>query len=112
VNDDLRDYCRHRKVTLLAYSALLSGAYTRPDRQIGPQYLGADSDARLATLRHVAREKNATPNQMILAWMLHSDPFVLPLIAASTPEQMDENLQALEIILSAEEMARLDAAGA
>jgi aryl-alcohol dehydrogenase-like predicted oxidoreductase len=112
VNDDLRDYCRHRKVTLLAYSALLSGAYTRPDRQIGPQYLGADSDARLATLRQVAREKNATPNQMILAWMLHSDPFVLPLIAASTPEQMDENLQALEIIMSAEEMARLDAAGA
>jgi aryl-alcohol dehydrogenase-like predicted oxidoreductase len=62
-------------------------------------------------LRQVADEKNATSNQIVLAWMLHGDPFVLPLIASSTSEQMDENIQALEIRLSAEEMARLDSAG-
>jgi aryl-alcohol dehydrogenase-like predicted oxidoreductase len=112
VNADLLDYCRNREVILLAYSALLSGAYTRPERPIGQQYLGADSEARLAVLRQVAVEKNATPNQVILAWMLHSSPPVLPLIAASTPEQMEENIQALEIGLSAEDMVRLDEAGA
>jgi aryl-alcohol dehydrogenase-like predicted oxidoreductase len=76
-----------------------------------PQYRGPDMDARLAVLRQVAAEKNATPNQIVLAWMLHGDPFVLPLIAASTPEQMNENLQALEISLSSEDINRLDRAG-
>jgi len=111
-NADLLDYCRNRKVTLLAYSALLSGAYTRPERAFGAQYQGADTEARLSVLRQVAAEKGASPNQIVLAWMLHSNPQVLPLIAASTAEQMDENIQALETSLSAEEMARLDQAGA
>jgi aryl-alcohol dehydrogenase-like predicted oxidoreductase len=111
-NQGLLDYCRNREITLLAYSALLSGAYTRPERAIGAQYQGADAEARLAVLRQVAAEKGASANQIVLAWMLHSNPHVLPLIAASTTEQMDENLQALEIELSEEDIKRLDEAGA
>jgi aryl-alcohol dehydrogenase-like predicted oxidoreductase len=112
VNADLLDYCRNRKLTLLAYSALLSGGYTRTERSISEQYLGPDSNLRLTALRQVAREKEATVNQVILAWMLHSNPIVLPLIAASTTEQLEENLKALEINLSAEDMQKLDQAGA
>jgi aryl-alcohol dehydrogenase-like predicted oxidoreductase len=112
VNADLLDYCRNRKLTLLAYSALLSGGYTRAERSINEQYLGPDSNLRLTALRQVAQEKEATVNQVILAWMLHSDPLVLPLIAASTSEQLEENLKALEINLSAEDMQKLDQAGA
>ena len=112
VNDDLLDYCRDRGITLLAYSPLLAGAYTRPDRPFQEQYLGPDTDARLAVLRAVAEEIGATPNQVIFAWMAQSNPPIIPLVAASTVEQMDENLGALEIRLSAEQMARLNAAGA
>ena len=43
--------------------------------------------------------------------MLHSDPLVLPLIAASTEEHLKENLLALEISLTADELQRLDQAG-
>jgi aryl-alcohol dehydrogenase-like predicted oxidoreductase len=111
VNDDLLDFCRNRQVTLLAYSALLSGAYSHSDRPLPTQYLGSDSEARLNTLRFMAHEKGITENQLILAWMLHSDPLVLPLIAASRPEQMEENLKSLEITLSAEEMNMLNQAG-
>jgi len=111
-NEDLLDYCRNREITLLAYSALLSGAYTREDRQFDDNYLGADTENRVSTLRAVAREIEATPNQIVLAWMLASDPLVLPLIAASTTEQMDENLKALDIQLTEEELARLNKAGA
>jgi aryl-alcohol dehydrogenase-like predicted oxidoreductase len=111
MNDDLQDYCRNREITLLAYSALLSGAYTRKNRQFDDNYLGMDTKNRIATLRAVATETNATPNQIILAWMLGSDSVVLPLIAASTKEQMDENLEALKIILTDEQMERLNAAG-
>jgi aryl-alcohol dehydrogenase-like predicted oxidoreductase len=109
-NEDLLDYVRARKgeFALLAYSILLGGAYTRPDRPIPDQYAGPDSDARLTTLRAVAQEVGATPNQIVLAWLLHGDPPVIPLIAASTPEQMAENLGALEVMLSAEQVTRLD----
>jgi aryl-alcohol dehydrogenase-like predicted oxidoreductase len=44
--------------------------------------------------------------------MAHSTLPVIPLVAASTVEQMDEELGALEIRLSAEQMTRLNAAGA
>lgn len=111
INDDLLDYGRSRPLTLLAYSALLSGAYTRSDRAIGDPYRGPDSDARLAALRQVAQHKQVTPNQVVLAWMLHSSPRILPLIAASTPQQLEENIGALEVRLSAEDMAVLDQAG-
>jgi aryl-alcohol dehydrogenase-like predicted oxidoreductase len=111
-NEDLFDYCRNRQITLLAYSALLSGGYTRSDREIGEQYAGADSQARLNTLKTLAEEKGCSVNQVILAWMLHGRPFVLPLIAASTEAQLNENLGALEINLSASDMERLDKAGA
>jgi aryl-alcohol dehydrogenase-like predicted oxidoreductase len=111
-NDDLLDYCRARGITMLAYSPLLSGAYTRADRAFSEQYLGPDTDARLAVLNVVAEEAGATLNQVVLAWMVQSEPPVIPLVAASTAEQMVENLGALEIELSAGQMARLNTAAA
>jgi aryl-alcohol dehydrogenase-like predicted oxidoreductase len=98
-NDDLLDYCRLRGVTLLAYSPLLSGAYTRADRGFPDQYLGPDTDARLVVLESVADELGATPNQVVLAWMVQSDSPVIPLVAASREEQLDENLGAADLRL-------------
>jgi aryl-alcohol dehydrogenase-like predicted oxidoreductase len=111
-NDDLLDYCRSRRTIMLAYSPLLGGAYTRADRSFPEQYLGPDTDARLAALNAVAEEVEATANQVVYAWMLQSDPLVIPLVGASTVEQMRENLGALEIELSADQMARLNDASA
>lgn len=107
-NDDLLDYCRTRGLTLLAYSPLLGGAYTRSDRPLPEQYQGADSDARLARLASIARDCGATANQVVLAWMLRSSPAVIPVMAASTVEQLAENLGALDVELSSEQLAYLD----
>jgi len=112
VNDDLLDYCRAHALTLLAYSPLLGGAYTRADRSFQEQYLGPDTDARLAALDAVARETGATRNQVVLAWMAQSDPPVIPLVGASTVEQLRENLGALEIVLSTGQMELLNSASA
>ena len=109
-NDDLLDYCKSRGLTLLAYSPLLRGAYTRAERPFPDQYLGPDSKARVAVLKTIAKEKDATANQIVLAWMIYSEPCVIPLVAASTAEQMRENLSSLNISLSAEDMARLNSA--
>lgn len=113
VNDDLLDYCAHRDLTMLAYSALLSGAYaSRIDRELPEQYTGPDADARMSALKAVAMETEATPNQVILAWMHQSKPTIIPLVAASTMEQMQENLDALAVKLTDEQITRLTTASA
>jgi aryl-alcohol dehydrogenase-like predicted oxidoreductase len=111
-NADLLDYCRSTGMRPLAYTPLLGGAYSRDDKAIDPRHAGPDSDARLTALRAVAAEHGATANQVVLAWMLHSDPQVIPLVAASTTAQMAENLAALDVALSADDMRRLNEAGA
>ncbi|MEV5430379.1 aldo/keto reductase [Streptomyces sp. NPDC052701] len=96
-------------LTLVAYSPLLKGAYTRPDR------LPADFDhpgtpARLAALREVARETGATVNQVVLAWQLGGGLPIVPLVGVSSPAQLEENLAAVDLELTAQQRARLDTA--
>ena len=111
-NEDLIDYCRERpEVRLLAYSPLLNGAYTRGDREFARQYHGAETDTRLAVLRRIAGDLDATENQVIYAWMLAGNPAVIPLTAPTTLEQLSENLGALEVTLTDELVAELDIAG-
>ena len=90
-NDDLLDYVRSRDLTLLAYSPLLGGQYVDPNKPLQRQYVSADS--------------------VILAWMMQSDPAVIPVFGASGEAQMAENLGALEVKLSAAQMERLNQAG-
>jgi aryl-alcohol dehydrogenase-like predicted oxidoreductase len=47
----------------------------------------------------------------VLAWMLHSDPPVIPVSAAGTVEQLDEQLAALDLVLDDDIMRRLNTAG-
>jgi aryl-alcohol dehydrogenase-like predicted oxidoreductase len=110
-NDDLLDYCASNPVTMLAYSPLLGGAYTRDDRDFAAQYQSHDTQARVKVLKTIAEEVGATPNQVIYAWMLQSTPLVIPLTAASTKEQLAENLGALDVTLSNEQIQRLNEAG-
>ena len=111
INEDLKAYCRREGMTLIAYSVLLQGAYTRPDRRIPAQYAGPDASERLDALKAVAAEAGATPNQVIIAWMLQGDPPVLPIVAGSQLEQLAENIAALRIELSGDQIRRLDSAG-
>jgi aryl-alcohol dehydrogenase-like predicted oxidoreductase len=111
VNEDLKSYCCSHGITVIAYSGLLQGAYTRPDRPVPMQYAGVDADARLEALRGVASEAGATLNQVVIAWMRQSDPPVLPIIAGSQAGQVTENIGALEVTLSEDQVRRLDTAG-
>lgn len=109
-NRDLLEYCRHHKLKLLAYTPLLGGAYTRDDRPLPKQYQHADSDARIEVLKSVAKDVGAGPNQVILAWMMQQD--IVPIFGASRAEQVEENLGALDVKLSDEQMETLKKAGA
>lgn len=111
INEDLKDLAASRGITLIAYSILLQGAYTRDDRPIPAQYAGPEADDRLAVLKEVARETGATPNQVIVAWMLGGSPQVLPIVAGSRLEQLSENIAALNVTLTADQIQRLNTAG-
>jgi aryl-alcohol dehydrogenase-like predicted oxidoreductase len=88
----------------------LLGAYTRSDRPLPREYKSSMTDAQLSELSSVAREEGATPNQIVLAWMLQSTPTIIPIISASTKAQLQENLESLNITLSSAQLERLNQA--
>ena len=51
-----------------------------------------------------------SPQVVALAWHLAKSPRVIPIPGASRPESIRDSVQAVDVTLSAEELARLDAA--
>jgi aryl-alcohol dehydrogenase-like predicted oxidoreductase len=98
-------------MTLVAYSPLLSGGYVREDRPLGPEFDHTGTERRLSALRAVAAETGATLNQVVLAWMMGGELPVIPLVGASSVAQLEDSLGAVDLELSVEQRARLDAAG-
>ncbi len=60
-------------------------------------------------LAEVARRKGATLAQLALAWMLAKEPWIVPLFGTRKVERLDENLGALEVVLTPSEFAEVDA---
>jgi aryl-alcohol dehydrogenase-like predicted oxidoreductase len=112
------DFLRaHPELGLVAYSPILKGVYDDPAKRQGhwamAPYEGPASEARLAALLLAARELGVRPNQLVLAWLLQArSPSIVPLVGPRTPEQLDQNLEALGIRIPPELSRRLDVAGA
>jgi aryl-alcohol dehydrogenase-like predicted oxidoreductase len=64
----------------------------------------------LNALNAVAKEANATPAQIALAWCLHRPWDVLPIPGSSQPHHLHENAAAADISLTQDQVRRLDAA--
>ena len=109
------DYLRaNPELTLIAYSPILKGIYDsaakRQAHHVMAPYRGPDAEARLAAVGEVAAEVGATPNQVVLAWLLRTTaPTIVPLIGPRTLEQYESAYAALEVTLTDEQMARLNA---
>lgn len=103
------DYVRSEPgMELWAYSSLLWGSYTRPDRPLPEHYDHPGTTRRLAALAEVAAETGATANQVVLAWLTGGDPSVVPIVGVSRAEQLDEAFDAMELRLTDEQRRRLD----
>jgi len=111
VTEELIDYATVEDLTLLAYSPLLKGRYARRDAAAPPGYDHPSNRVRLAVLAEVAAELGATPNQVVLAWLMQSQPAIIPVVGASTVAQLDELLGAVDLRLGEDVRERLDAAG-
>lgn len=104
------DYIRFNPdFRVVAYTPMLRGAYADPSR-LEPAYRTEDNEKRRAVLEAVAAETGATPGQVVIAWMLHSTPQIIPLVAVSNEAQLRENIAGAGLSLSDEQMVRLDGA--
>ncbi|ADB31359.1 aldo/keto reductase [Kribbella flavida DSM 17836] len=97
-------------LALVAYTPLLSGAYVRADRPLSDVHDHAGTRARRVVLDEVVRETGATPNQVVLAWLMGGELPIIPLVGASSVAQLDESLGAVDLELTPDQRRRLDAA--
>lgn len=106
----------------LAYG-LLTGKYARGDEQaVGGRLSGANpfgdtlfTDRNwtiVERLRAVAADAAVTPAQAALAWVLARPGVTAPILGARTPDQLHENLAALDVALTPEQTRTLDDASA
>src|SRR6185295_5506012 len=74
------------------------------------------ADARKANqavvdlLREIAERKNATPAQIALAWLLAQKPWIVPIPGTRKLQRLDENLGAVDVELTADDLRDIDAA--
>ncbi len=95
---------------------VLTGKYTRKNAEKVEPGRGqwvknhlTESNFRIVdVLATVAKELSSTPARVALAWVNHRPGVVSSIIGARTVEQLDENLAALELRLTADQLARLD----
>jgi aryl-alcohol dehydrogenase-like predicted oxidoreductase len=61
-------------------------------------------------LASIAEDKDATPGQIALAWLLHQKPWIVPIPGTRKLHRLEENLGAADLELSAGELARIEEA--
>jgi aryl-alcohol dehydrogenase-like predicted oxidoreductase len=115
--------CRDLGIGFVPYSpfsrGLLAGAFAsladiqQPNDKRGalPRYAEANFGANLALANQLAafaRARNATPAQVALAWLLAQGPDIVPIPGTRRIERLDENLGAIDVALTAADLAEID----
>ena len=123
--DGLKEYLYGKRIGCIAFSPLQQGILTGKyltgipkDSRIGqhksPYLHESDLDQgmlhKVQALHEIAEERGQSLTQMALAWLLRDDKVTSVLIGASRPQQILENIKALDhTSFSREELARIDA---
>lgn len=116
--------CREKGLGFLAYEplmrGLLAGKFGRTTRFAADDLRSRDDRFRgerfvrallvVEQLRTLARARKSTPAQLAIAWVLGHPGVTAALCGAKTAAQVEENAGAAELVLSAEERARIDRA--
>ena len=67
-----------------------------------------ENEKFMSWIKQLAEEKNATPAQISLAWMMAKKPYIVPIPGTRKVSRLEENMNASKIRLSAEEVGRID----
>jgi hypothetical protein len=117
----LEDLCLAEKIGVIGYYSLASGFLTGKYRSAadadgrtrGPRvqkYLNDYGYGVIAALDEVARRYEAKPGQIAVAWLIARPSVTAPIVSATTLEQLAELVEAAEIELDADSIAKIDAA--
>ena len=74
-----------------------------------PENISANQ-AMLAVLNRFAEQKKATPGQVALAWLLAKKPWIVPIPGTTKLHRLEENLGAVAVELSPDDLRELDIA--
>jgi aryl-alcohol dehydrogenase-like predicted oxidoreductase len=121
--DHVLPTCRELGIGFLAYSPLgrgfLTGQMKRFDdlasddyRRLSPRFQGENFDKNLqlvARVSDIAKAKGCKPSQLALAWALAQGDFIVPIPGTKRRTYLEENLGALTVALSKEDLTRIDA---
>jgi aryl-alcohol dehydrogenase-like predicted oxidoreductase len=120
--EEILPVCRELGTSFVAYSPLgrgfLTGRFTRyedlaPDdwRRNNPRFQGENFARNLELVRRVeqiAAEKGCKASQLALAWVLAQGEEIIPIPGTTRRAHLEQNLAALEITLTAQDLARLN----
>ena len=124
IEDEILPTCRELGIGITAYGVLsrglLSGNWSdtrqmEPGdfRQHSPRFQGENLTQNLnlvEALRDIATNKEVTVAQLAIAWVLDRGSDIVPLIGARRRQRLAESLGALDVVLSAQELAQIEAA--
>lgn len=123
VEGGLLELLSREGVGCIAYSPLAQGALTdrylkgvpagsraaKAGSTIGGRYLTDEKMAQIRALNQLAEERGQSLAQMALAWILRKPEVTSVLIGASSPQQLDTNVKALEnLTFTADECKKID----
>ena len=122
--DGLLEVLRSLDIGFVAYSPLgrgfLTGQIKRVEdlaeddfRRNHPRFVGENFRKNLdlvARVEDIAEEHKCTPAQLALAWVLAQGDDIVPIPGTRHPERVEENFRALDIVLSENDLRRIDAA--
>jgi aryl-alcohol dehydrogenase-like predicted oxidoreductase len=122
--EGLLDALRLLDIGFVAYSPLgrgfLTGQIKRIDdlaaddfRRQNPRFQGENFNKNLelvARVEEIAKEHKCTPAQLALAWVLAQGDDIVPIPGTRHPERVEENVAALDVVLSESDLRRIDAA--
>lgn len=121
IEADVLPTCRDLGLGVVCWSPLAGGALTgKYDEGVPTTSRGATTDwlkdrlsepnlARLRQFSALARELGVTPSQLALAWVLRQPGVTSAITGATCPEQVAENLGAVDVVLPDEVAAQLSA---
>jgi aryl-alcohol dehydrogenase-like predicted oxidoreductase len=92
-SQDVLDFATRENIAFIPWFPIATGDLAAPESPV------AD----------IARELDASPSQVALAWLLHVSPVVLPIPGTKSVDHLRENLGAASLDLSDEDLARLTA---
>ena len=104
-----QDQAWHRRshLPVVPYTATAAGYFASGGQRAKEPFDNPASQARLAKAQALARELNATPGQIALAWLMGQDFPVFPIIGARDPDHLREDLAATNVHLTREQVALL-----